>query len=357
MITNHFARTAVNRVFQILVLVALVFAATGCEKFTRQESANLAPFADQTIDLVSTLDYGLTDDDYIYLRKIEDYVDGQQPFDRFAALEKQVGDRLKAMVAYSIEMVRISEQPVSETRKSEKLADIIEQLSEYINQGKPVPSEASDRQALLIKLRSSDDYLESLRMIQPLIDRFVEHSLSVVDDLETEKHKVFTRLEQAVDRKYGTAIDFENELRLVKNVYYKTAIALARYAKTRDTAYIEKMREYGALPVVDYLEGKTRLSNKDMLALHKIINARMAAANENYNYLKPDYDAYYSSHQELKAIFDSKENELKAARLAFVVWGRAYQKMASGKTEPAEWFDISESGALLIGVAGRAIRR
>jgi len=36
------------------------------------------------------------------------------------------------------------------------------------------------------------------------------------------------------------------------------------------------------------------------------------------------------------------------------VWSRAYQKMASGKTDPAEWFDISDTGELLFGVAKRA---
>ena len=43
-----------------------------------------------------------------------------------------------------------------------------------------------------------------------------------------------------------------------------------------------------------------------------------------------------------------------AANLTFIVWSRAYQKMALGKTDPAEWFDISESGTLLMGAAGRA---
>jgi len=45
---------------------------------------------------------------------------------------------------------------------------------------------------------------------------------------------------------------------------------------------------------------------------------------------------------------------IREARLTFVVWSRAYQKMASGKTEPAEWFDISDTGKLLFGVAKKA---
>jgi len=80
----------------------------------------------------------------------------------------------------------------------------------------------------------------------------------------------------------------------------------------------------------------------------------MTMVNENYHQLKPDYDDYFRSHNELKKIIDTKDEGIKEARLTFIIWSRAYQKMAMGKTDPAEWFDISESGTLLMGAAGRA---
>ena len=76
--------------------------------------------------------------------------------------------------------------------------------------------------------------------------------------------------------------------------------------------------------------------------------------NENYKQLKPDYDEYFLSHSELSKLVESKETGIKEARLTFIIWSRAYQKMALGKTNPAEWFDISETGGLLMGAAGRA---
>ncbi len=114
------------------------------------------------------------------------------------------------------------------------------------------------------------------------------------------------------------------------------------------------MRTIGVLPVVDAIRGKKSLTAKDMLSLHKIISGRMAMINENYTHLKPDYDEYFLSHNELKVMLEKKEEGIKEARLTFIVWSRAYQKMALGKTDPAEWFDISESGSLLMGAAGRA---
>ena len=50
----------------------------------------------------------------------------------------------------------------------------------------------------------------------------------------------------------------------------------------------------------------------------------------------------------------TNEAGIKEARLTFIVWSRAYQKMALGKTNQEELFDISESGGLLMGATGRA---
>ena len=50
----------------LLALIAGCFI-SGCEKFVKQESENLAPFAKQTIDLVGTLEYSLTDAQVLYL--------------------------------------------------------------------------------------------------------------------------------------------------------------------------------------------------------------------------------------------------------------------------------------------------
>ena len=114
------------------------------------------------------------------------------------------------------------------------------------------------------------------------------------------------------------------------------------------------MRDFGMLVVIDELHGKKSLSDKEIVSIHKIITDRMAAVNDNYKYMKADYDEYFASHQELKNIIGTKGKGIKEARLTFIVWARAYQKMALGKSDPAEWFDITESGGLLMGAAGRA---
>ena len=346
-----------KKINKLAVLLIVTVALTGCAKFLKTESENITPFANQTITLVSSLDYGLSDNEILYLRKIEDYIEDDEPFDRFVALENQVGSQLKALVTYSLQMVMISEQNITENEKSNELADILISLSALVEEDEIIPDENKDadkNKKILDSVRASEDYLESLRILLPAINEFSAHALIVLDELELEKRKVALLLEGAIDNKYGAAIDVEREMRLLKNNYYYSIIALSNYHKTRDVKYINEMRAIGVLPVVESIRGKKSLTAKDMLSLHKIISGRMAMINENYTHLKPDYDEYFLSHNELKVMLEKKEEGIKEARLTFIVWSRAYQKMALGKTDPAEWFDISESGSLLMGAAGRA---
>jgi len=342
---------------RLCIVLAVSVAVTGCSKFLKTESENLTPFANQTISLVSSLDYGLSDDESLYLRKIEEYIDDEHAFDRFDALERQAETQLKALLTYSIQMVTISEQDISENEKSNELADILIALGALVKEDEVIEDKninVERNQEILAQVRASEDYLESLRILLPAINDFTQHALVVLDELELEKRKAASYIDEAIDRKYGKAIEFEHELRLVRNNYYNSILALSRYADTRDAKYIEEARQAGVLPVVEVLKGKTSLTNKELVNLHKIITERMAMVNENYKQLKPDYDEYFLSHSELSKLVASKEAGIKEARLTFIVWSRAYQKMALGKTNPAEWFDISETGGLLMGAAGRA---
>ena len=346
-----------KKLTNLTIILTVIVTLTGCSKFLKQESENLTPFANQTISLVSNLEYGLSDNEILYLRKIDDYIDEDNAFDRFVELEKQVGSQLKALVTYSLQMVTISEQNITENEKSNELADILVSLSTLVKDDEIIPDENKDadkNKKILDNVRASEDYLESLRILLPAINEFSAHALIVLDELELEKRKVVQHLDSAIDKKYGPAIDFEHELRLIRNDYYDSILALSNYAATRDAKYIEQTRAIGVLPVVDAIQGKKSLTNKEILNLHKIITDRMVMVNENYNQLKPDYDEYFNSHNELKKIVNAKDQGIKEARLTFIIWSRAYQKMALGKANPAEWFDISESGGLLMGAAGRA---
>jgi hypothetical protein len=114
------------------------------------------------------------------------------------------------------------------------------------------------------------------------------------------------------------------------------------------------MKSYGMFSVLVATENKKSLSTSELAQLHKAVTEELRLVNENYAQMIPDVEEYQQSHRELIKLVESKEDAISEARLTFVLWSRAYQKMASGKEDPAEWFDISDTGELLFGAAKKA---
>lgn len=345
------------RLTAITLTIILLAVVSGCAKFTKHESENLTPFAQQTIDLIGTVDYSLNDEQLIYLRRIDDYIDIQDPYARYLALENQVRNMLAALVTYSLQIVAISEQDLSENKKANKLADVILALIELIRKDEVVVNENrdDDRTSETIKqVRQSQDYLEALRLLLPLVNEFSAHAGRVLDELHREKRKMALLVDEAIDKKYGAALKFHEEIRLVKDDVFHTLISLSRYSVTRDPDYIDKMRSHSMFAVLVATENKKSLNTQELQQLHKDITAELQFLNKNYEQLLPDVEAYFEHHRELTELLELKEEAIQEARLAFVVWSRAYQKMASGKTDPAEWFDITDGGKLFYDVARKA---
>ena len=346
-----------TRCARLLITILLPVLLLGCDKFVKQESENLAPFAQQTIDLIGTLEYSLSDLHILYLRRITDYIEDEDPYARYLAMENQVGNMLAAVVTYSLQIVAISEQNITENEKANKLSDVVVALVGLIEKDQVIPNDNIDAEMIedtVAQIRQSEEYLEALRLMLPLINEFSAHAGRVLDELRKEKQRLAITIEEAIDRKYSSAMAMQKELRLFKDDMYLTLINLSQYSITGDTVYFEKMKSYGMFPVVFATRDKKSLNAQQLYKLHKDLTDNLRVANENYEQLLPDVTAYHEHHRELAELLKYKEDAIGEARQTFVVWSRAYQKMAGGKTDPAEWFDITESGQLLFGLAKKA---
>ena len=342
---------------KLLTGMVCSFLLYGCDKFVKGESENLAPFAKQTVSMIGSLEYGLNESDIIYLKNIHNYFEGEDVYQRYIALENQVGNMLTALIVYSMQIVTISELNTSENIKANKLADVVLELSELVSKNQVISNENSDTektQEVINSVRESEDYLQALRLLLPLINEFSSHAGLVLDELRLEKRKVAALIDTAIDKKYKSAVRFHRELRLVKDDMYDTLYNLSQYGITRDPEYLAKMKSYGMYPVQVALKNKKSLSAKEQEKLHRDITERLRTVNENYEQLAPDVLEYNESVRELSRVLEIKDDAIREAHLTFVVWMRAYQKMASGKTDPAEWFAVSDTGELLFGAAKRA---
>lgn len=327
-------------------------------KFSRTQSVNLTPFAKQTMQMVGLLHYGLTDSEVLYLHDVTDYIDEDEPFKRYIALEEMVERMLKGIVAYSLQVVTISEQDISVEKKNKALVDILLRLGKFLSEDSIIPYvNAENRKSkadIIKKIKISETYLQALQQSQILVNSFNAHAGKVLDELKEEKKLVSIKITAAIEKKYRTSIDFIKLLRKARQKHYSVLLLATLYDQTKDKKYLAQINKLNLHPVDLIIKGRKKISRNDLLKIHKVVTERLLVLGKNREQVMPDVKLYYKSTLELKKIIKSKSDALKDARLTFILWSKAHTNMSAGKSNPAEWFDVSETGSLLFGAARRA---
>ena len=90
--------------------------------------------------MVGELNYSVSREEIIYLRGMVDYMGGKEFLERYRGLTQQVIRMLKGMVAYSLQVVAISEQSISAEKKVNALADMIIALGTPVRENDIVAS-------------------------------------------------------------------------------------------------------------------------------------------------------------------------------------------------------------------------
>ena len=348
-----------NKFFSTFIItVSITILLTGCSssKWLKTESANLAPFAEQTISMVGELNYSVSREEIIYLRGMVDYMGGKEFLERYEGLTQQVIRMLKGMVAYSLQVVAISEQSIPVEKKVNALADMILALEKPVQENNivPFPITREEFDDIIKNIRASESYLEALQHSTRLINVFQQHAGNDLDETKIELAALSIKISDAIDDKYKWTREFEEEWRLARDDYYKAMIQLSKYVTTKDPKYLKQAKKSRIIPLQLALKGKTSLSGPEAINLHNKLTERMRVFNENSQFVEQDIQDYHKTILELEEIVKNHEDGMKLIRLTFIAWSRAYGRMAAGKTNPAEWFDISETGSLLMGAARRA---
>jgi hypothetical protein len=339
----------------MLVTLLTVPLLSGCfaSKFRSSQSANLAPFSQQTIQMVGAINYNISSDQAVYLRDIANYMGGQSVFDNYLKLEKQIIILMKAAVVYSLQVVAISEQKTLVDKKVNALADTIIVLDKTIrNEG--ITSETHNEEKFnqdIDKIRHSETYLEALQNSTRLIDNFSQLAGKVLDDLRNEQNLLANQMDKAIDSKYEESIKFANKLRELRIDYYKALTLLTDYSQKHKPQALAELHTIPIYILQQSLKGKKALSSEEINRTQTRLIKRVQILNNNYDLLLPDIEMYYKSLAELYDILQRKDLAIKSARLFFIAWSRAYGRMAAGKTDPAEWFDVTDTGGLLFGAA------
>lgn len=337
----------------LLTFLLLLSLLTGCVswegKFSGTKEANVGVFADQTIATLTDPDLGLPTGRSVYVR---DYVVDSEPEEQeFMSLNKELERRLLRLVQYSVALVDIAETSKSDAEKVEKYAAFLKALQKEAE--KRHEFESGHYDDIIENVAKQEKFLEALQAAQPILNATGRGYQKLLDELDESLKVLEAKLDRRIDERFNTVIKYQKALETEK---YETLIALGRlYATYKgETEAFQKLRDSGAIRKKSLMpKGKPTEDDLSNIAEHLI--KRLDITHKIWQEIEPDWELYRATHRELDELYTLIQIGLKRTRGSVIIWARAHQKMASGKTNPAEWFDIENAPAQLFQLGTKAV--
>lgn len=328
-----------------LVVLLSVLIISGCEsldgKFTASESVNISGFTDYTISIMSNSNLGVANDKAIYTREFFD-PSGKEELE-FEELLNKAETMFKRLIGYSVTLVTISEMHDNDLDRIEAYAQYLEKLQANAEQNLRV--EPDYYKDIIANIRKQETFLEALRQAQPIMDGVGRYGELLLIKIEDSAKVLALKVDSKIDEEYKRVIAFQKGLDKEKYEVLEAQALLYRTYKG-DMEAFEKFRNSHAIISKDILpEGEPTEEQLEVLFNH--LMTRLNAMHEIWKEIEPDWKNYRETHKELKILHNQVVKNARNARLFVLLWLRAHNKMASGVTNPAEWFSIDEAPTLL----------
>ena len=337
----------------ISLFMGILLLASGCasykKNFKSRSVANIGFFADSTLVMLSNIDLTFAREDTLLVRR---FINPDAPEEQAAAeLTQGLKKSLEDIVKYSIEIVNIAETSASETNRVEAYADYLVELREGLLQLDDISPERFDNTIDEIMLQT--EFVEALRKAQPLLNAAVMEIAVKVDDLILSMEKLSEKIDARIEERYADIIRYRSQLEREK-FDILTAFEIIYDAYRTDNPELGKLKESGVIWTPEIIP-EERPTREDLHAIGEHLQSRMNALHLVQEEIKPDWDEYRATHEELDHITDRTILSAQQSRIILITWVRAHQKMASGSTDPAKWFDVGEITKSLIKSAPSAI--
>lgn len=340
----------------MLIILCSFWLLTGCatmtsvsKKFSAHQKANIGIFADQTITMLSDADFGFDRDESIYTREfLGSNVEGDLELQHGL---KEAGWFFGEIVQYSLGLVTIVE-----TKKggADRVAAYQEFMSGFNNEMLDKLDLAPDYYAsTLEEIGKQEEFLEALRKGQLIINAAARYMHQVLDQIEVDLDIVVKNVETKIEEEYNEVILYQEALEEEKYTILRSFGLLYMAYKGEPDAFDDLVAEDSIRRKELIPRGKPTIDELEAIGKH--LRIRLDAIHLIEQEIQKDWDNYRATHRELDRLHQKAIAQNRRARLITLVWLRAHQKMSSGLSSPADWFDIISLPGQLIQMGTKAV--
>ena len=325
----------------------LIFIFISCATFQSKQRLDLSPFANSMITVASDIQYSLFQHRLVSVRKLATGPEVQK-FGKYVEKLRRV---IRGIIAYSIEIVTVSESNKSGKEKAEALANYLESLRKPISES-PVQEfhfTVEQLDTIVMNVRSQKNFLDALGAAQPLIDEVARANGELTEESKTQLDFAYQEINKDWNQEYSGAIWATN---IIKKHQLNILTALyhgSQYVRGNQSS-LDSFYVYDPLSTKIYSEGH-QLDAEDILEVEKRLYYNLGVIQDMKGLFQQDMIDYEEGLLELDEVKRAYNDALRKARMAILMWSRAHLQLSRGVTEPAA-IDIMQ---LMLGSAKRFV--
>ena len=319
-----------------VLLVILVFSAgmllPGCSKFKSHKRMDLTPFAENMIEMAADIQYGLAQEEVIYLRK---YMNMPDKGNLNIYLEK-IRTVMRGSIAYSIEVVTLSSSTLTQSEQCIALAAYLDDLLRPVLEAPapPLHFSVADLDTILMETRQQTGLLDALGKTQPIVNEIARSMSEILDDANLAVNDANKTINEAIDEDNKVLLE---GMRLIRNYQMNAIISveyIAKYRRGDPEAFDTLLQMQPSLrEVVSSTSNPTR---EDLIAVEQRLIFLMKTLSDIRSHMTPDLELYWKQQAELEDLTKAYKSALRKAQVAMIAWSRAHQRLAAGITDPAK---------------------
>jgi len=325
----------------------LIFITIGCATFQSKQKLDLSPFANSMITVAGDIQYSLFQHRLVTVRKMTKGPEVQ----KFAKNIDKLRRVIRGIIAYSIEIVTVSESNKSGKEKANALANYLNGLKRPMLE-KPLPElhlTVEQLDTIVMNVRSQKKFLDALGAAHPLIDEVSRATGELTEDSKTQLDKAEREITEAWIKEYSgaiwaTSIIKHHQFGTLKALYYA-----GQYLRGNQSA-LDSFYLYDPISKKMYPEGH-QLDVTELLEIEERLYYNMSLIQDMKHMYQQDMLDYEKGLLELDETKQVYNKALRTARIAILMWSRAHLQLSRGVTEPAE-IDIMK---LMLGTARKVV--
>lgn len=315
----------------ILLILGLLSLLPGCASFRASRRLDVEPFAENTVGMIGEVQRATKPVTWTYLKKYETLPSIEEVRRSFAPARSL----MRGVALYSTQLVSIYESDLSETRKSQELAEYLDVAVRERLRNNPTALVFLTQGALdsaVTKVGGSSGLMNALGAAQPVVSAALAYGNALYDTLDVEIDRAAADIDSRIETEFAPlkeqlATLTELELRGTRGYSL-----LTQYRYGNDAA-LDTLRAIDPQSA-ESLTGK-RPTPVALDATEKRILAQLETTTQLRAHLGQEFEQYRAEQQELDQLRIQVREASRLGRITLILWARSHRNLAAGVKVPA----------------------